>query len=141
MFSKPKAYHFQMFTLKSITTQKEKFTFADKYRASYSLSIPEVQTYYNLTGYGDKLLWAASWLYHATGDQSYLEYVLQNGNKYANFGSPTWFCWDKKLAGTQLGHGDFSATNTKVGRMVNTLAVDNEAKQTIEGAGLLLSMH
>lgn len=32
----------------------------------------------------------------------------------------------------QLGHGDFSATNTKVLRMVNTLAVDNEAKQTIE---------
>lgn len=32
----------------------------------------------------------------------------------------------------QLGHGDFSSTNTKVLRMVNTLAVDNEAKQTIE---------
>ena len=32
----------------------------------------------------------------------------------------------------QLGHGDFSAANTKVLRMVNTLAVDNEAKQTIE---------
>lgn len=32
----------------------------------------------------------------------------------------------------QLGHGDYSAANTKVLRMVNTLAVDNEAKQTIE---------
>lgn len=32
----------------------------------------------------------------------------------------------------QLGHGDFSSANTKVLRMVNTLAVDNEAKQTIE---------
>jgi mitotic spindle assembly checkpoint protein MAD1 len=31
-----------------------------------------------------------------------------------------------------LGHGDFSAANTKVLRMVNTLTVDNEAKQTIE---------
>jgi len=31
MFSKPKAYHFWMSMLKSITTQKEKFTFADKY--------------------------------------------------------------------------------------------------------------
>ncbi|XP_030527371.2 endoglucanase 2-like [Rhodamnia argentea] len=78
------------------------FTFADKHQASYSLSIPEVQTYYNSTGYGDELLWAASWLYHATGDQSYLEYVVQNGNKYAKFGSPTWFCWDNKLAGTQV---------------------------------------
>ena len=31
-----------------------------------------------------------------------------------------------------MGHGDFSAANTKVLRMVNTLTVDNEAKQTIE---------
>lgn len=32
----------------------------------------------------------------------------------------------------QLGHGDFSAANTRVLRMVNTLGVENEAKQTIE---------
>ncbi|KAF7801546.1 mitotic spindle checkpoint protein MAD1 [Senna tora] len=36
------------------------------------------------------------------------------------------------LLEAKLGHGDFSAANTKVLRMVNTLAVDNEAKQTIE---------
>lgn len=79
------------------------FTFADSYRHSYSLSIPEVQTYYNSTGYGDELLWAASWLYHATGDQSYLQYVTkQNGKAFAQWGSPTWFSWDNKLAGTQV---------------------------------------
>lgn len=32
----------------------------------------------------------------------------------------------------QLGHGDYSSANTKVLRMVNTLGVENEAKQTIE---------
>lgn len=32
----------------------------------------------------------------------------------------------------QLGHGEFSAANTRVLRMVNTLGVENEAKQTIE---------
>lgn len=31
-----------------------------------------------------------------------------------------------------MGHGDYSTANTKVLRMVNTLAVDNEAKHTIE---------
>ncbi|KAE8648888.1 mitotic spindle checkpoint protein MAD1 isoform X1 [Cucumis sativus] len=36
------------------------------------------------------------------------------------------------LLESKIGHGDFSSTNTKVLRMVNTLAVDNEAKQTIE---------
>ncbi|CAL0305866.1 unnamed protein product [Lupinus luteus] len=82
---------------------KQLFTFADKNRGSYSENIPEIATYYNSTGYGDELLWAASWLYHATGDDSYLDYVTgQNGEDYANWDSPTWFSWDNKLAGTQV---------------------------------------
>lgn len=32
----------------------------------------------------------------------------------------------------QLGQADFSSANTKVIGMVNSLAVDNEAKQTID---------
>lgn len=36
------------------------------------------------------------------------------------------------LLEAKLGHGDYSASSTKVLRMVNTLAVDSEAKQTIE---------
>uniref|UniRef100_A0A803MRD9 Endoglucanase n=1 Tax=Chenopodium quinoa TaxID=63459 RepID=A0A803MRD9_CHEQI len=55
---------------------KQLFDFADTHRGSYSENIPEVATYYNSTGYGDELLWAASWLYHATKDNTYLEYVL-----------------------------------------------------------------
>ncbi|CAN6475399.1 unnamed protein product [Victoria cruziana] len=36
------------------------------------------------------------------------------------------------LLESKLGHGDYSASTTKVLRMVNTLAIDNEAKHTIE---------
>ncbi|KAH9693310.1 Endoglucanase 10 [Citrus sinensis] len=79
------------------------FNFADNHRGSYSVSIPQVQNFYNSTGYGDELLWAASWLYHATGDHSYLQYVSgKNGKDFANWGSPSWFSWDNKLAGTQV---------------------------------------
>ncbi|GAA0160079.1 hypothetical protein Leryth_005290 [Lithospermum erythrorhizon] len=79
------------------------FTFADKHRALYSESIPAVQSFYNSTGYGDELLWAAGWLYHATGDKSYYDYVTgDNGEEFANWGSPTWFSWDNKLAGAQV---------------------------------------
>ncbi|XP_021902667.1 endoglucanase 10 [Carica papaya] len=81
---------------------KQLFTFANNHRGSYSENIPEVQTYYNSTGYGDELLWAASWLYHATRDKTYLQFVTENGDEFANFGSPTWFSWDNKLAGTQV---------------------------------------
>ncbi|TYG82946.1 hypothetical protein ES288_D01G129700v1 [Gossypium darwinii] len=86
-----------------LTHAKQLFTFADNNRGSYSEKIPEVATYYNSTGYGDELLWAASWLYHATADQSYLEYVTgENGKEFAQWGSPTWFSWDNKLAGAQV---------------------------------------
>ncbi|CAK7334305.1 unnamed protein product [Dovyalis caffra] len=79
------------------------FAFADTYRGSYSVSIPQVQNYYNSTGYGDELLWAATWLYHATKDLSYLEYVTElNGQQFANWGNPTWFSWDDKHAGTHV---------------------------------------
>ncbi|KAL2325891.1 hypothetical protein Fmac_024949 [Flemingia macrophylla] len=67
---------------------KQLFSFANKNRWSYSENIPEVQTYYNSTGYGD---------------DSYLEFVTgQDGEDYAQWGSPTWFSWDNKLAGTQV---------------------------------------
>ncbi|XP_073127993.1 endoglucanase 2-like [Henckelia pumila] len=81
---------------------KQLFTFADSYRGCYSTSIPQVQEYYNSSGYGDELLWAASWLYHATGEEFYLRYVAVEGSFYAGWGVPTWFCWDNKLAGTQV---------------------------------------
>lgn len=79
------------------------FTFSDTYRGSYSKSIPKVQKYYNSTGYTDELLWAAAWLYHASGDKSYLSYVsLENGYEFAKWGRTSWFSWDNKLAGTQV---------------------------------------
>nr|XP_023884383.1 endoglucanase 24-like [Quercus suber] len=79
------------------------FILADTYQGSYSVSILQVQKYYNSTGYGDELLWAATWLYHATGKQFYLRYVTeQNGKEFASWGSPTWFSWDDKHAGIQV---------------------------------------
>ncbi|KAF9620808.1 hypothetical protein IFM89_014745 [Coptis chinensis] len=88
---------------KLLTHAKQLFTFADTYRGSYSVSIPQVQTYYNSTGYEDELLWAASWLYHATGEASYFKYAtVQFGKAFANWGSPSWFSWDNKHAGTQV---------------------------------------
>lgn len=82
---------------------QELFTFADTYRGSYSVSIPHVQKYYNSSGYGDELLWAGSWLYHATKDPSYLSYVTeQNEKAIGGLVSPSWFSWDDKHAATQV---------------------------------------
>ncbi|XP_062022739.1 endoglucanase 10-like [Rosa rugosa] len=81
---------------------KQLFTFANENRGSYSESIPDVQKFYNSTGYGDELLWAAGWLYHATGDKTYLDFVTGDGQEFAEFDKPSWFSWDNKLAGAQV---------------------------------------
>ncbi|KAL1533313.1 cellulase [Salvia divinorum] len=82
---------------------RQLFAFADKYRKSYSISIPQVGAFYNSTGYGDELLWAAGWLYHATTEQPYLDFVTgKNADQFADWGNPTWFSWDNKLPGAQV---------------------------------------
>lgn len=46
----------------------------------------------------DELLWAAAWLYHATDEQPYLDY-LQNASYVG--GGQSYFSWDDKFVGAQ----------------------------------------
>jgi endoglucanase len=87
-----------------VSHAKQLFNFSTTYRASYSVSFPAVQAYYNSTGFGDDLLWGATWLYYATGDNSYLAFVTGvDGTNFARWGVfPSWFSWDNKLAGVQV---------------------------------------
>ncbi|KAL6873597.1 hypothetical protein ACP4OV_013679 [Aristida adscensionis] len=79
------------------------FAFADKHRGAYTRTFPELSEFYNSTTYQDELLWAASWLYHATGNGSYLSYATgKNGEEFADLGNPRFFSWDDKRAGTQV---------------------------------------
>jgi len=81
------------------------FAFADKHRGSYTRTFPELSAYYNSTTYQDELLWAASWLYHATGNHSYLSYATgKNAEEYGDLGNPRYFSWDDKRAGTEVMH-------------------------------------
>lgn len=51
----------------------------------------------------DELLWAAAWLYEATGDEEYLRYVSQNAEAFGGIGwSVLQFSWDNKYAGLQV---------------------------------------
>ncbi|XP_075494632.1 endoglucanase 10-like isoform X2 [Primulina tabacum] len=72
---------------------KQLFTFSGRGKESYSISIPNVQNFYNSTSYRDELLWAASWRYHATGERFYFEYVTgKNGEDFADWvaGMTSW---------------------------------------------------
>ncbi|KAG5014556.1 hypothetical protein GLYMA_08G022300v4 [Glycine max] len=79
------------------------FDFADKYRGKYDSSITVAQKYYrSISGYNDELLWAAAWLYQASNNQYYLDYLGRNGDSMGGTGwSMTEFGWDVKYAGVQ----------------------------------------
>lgn len=46
----------------------------------------------------DELLWAATWLYKASGDNKYLNYVLNNKGWSQSVSE---FSWDNKFVGAQ----------------------------------------
>lgn len=79
------------------------FEFADKYRGKYDGSITIAQKYYrSVSGYADELLWGAAWLYKATNNQYYLNYLGNNGDALGGTGwAMTEFGWDVKYAGVQ----------------------------------------
>ncbi|XP_019420569.1 PREDICTED: endoglucanase-like [Lupinus angustifolius] len=78
-----------------LTKSKSLFDFADKYRGSYSASCP---FYCSNSGYQDELLWAASWIYKASRESKYLDYVLSNQGW--SHGVPE-LSWDNKFIGAQ----------------------------------------
>merc|ERR1719471_1516389 len=51
---------------------KELFQLADQHRKAYHESIPNAASFYrSFSGYKDELVWAAIWLYKATGEEEY----------------------------------------------------------------------
>ncbi|KAG7552547.1 Six-hairpin glycosidase superfamily [Arabidopsis thaliana x Arabidopsis arenosa] len=83
------------YSSKLLNHAKSLFEFADKYRGSYQASCP---FYCSHSGYQDELLWAAAWLYKATGEKSYLNYVISNKDWSQAVNE---FSWDNKFAGVQ----------------------------------------
>ncbi|MFZ4775704.1 MAG: glycoside hydrolase family 9 protein [Terrimicrobiaceae bacterium] len=56
-----------------IAHARKLFTFADTSRGTYTAAIPDAASFYNsYSGYYDELVWAAAWLYRATGEAAYL---------------------------------------------------------------------
>uniref|UniRef100_A0A0D6R7H6 Endoglucanase n=1 Tax=Araucaria cunninghamii TaxID=56994 RepID=A0A0D6R7H6_ARACU len=87
-----------------LSHSRQLFTFADKYRGKYDSSITVAQKYYgSRSGYADELLWAATWLHEATGEQFYMNYLTGNAGPLGGTGwAMTEFSWDVKYAGVQI---------------------------------------
>ncbi|KAF3777350.1 Endoglucanase 5 [Nymphaea thermarum] len=76
----------------------------DQFRGSYDDSVPVVKDFYPSTsGYLDELLWSAAWLFRATGDGYYMNYVINNAVEMGGTQiAVTEFSWDNKYAGLQI---------------------------------------
>lgn len=61
---------------------EELFVFAKTFRRKYQVSIKEAKRYYESTSYKDELVWAAAWLYRATGKKEYLKWVSTTQNNF-----------------------------------------------------------
>ncbi|GAB4842798.1 hypothetical protein Ancab_012776 [Ancistrocladus abbreviatus] len=82
---------------------KQLFSFADTFRGQYDDSIPAAKSFYPSSGYMDELLWAAAWLYRATGNNYYLQYAVDNAVSMGGTGCAVrMFSWDNKYAGLQI---------------------------------------
>ncbi|KAM6582142.1 hypothetical protein CsatB_009144 [Cannabis sativa] len=96
------------------------FDFADKNRGSYNDTLGHwvCPFYCDFSGYQDELLWGAAWLFKATNEPYYWNYVMTNrqtlksstivkhididGVKYSNAYSFAEFGWDTKTAGINV---------------------------------------
>ncbi|KAM7487321.1 hypothetical protein LguiB_024805 [Lonicera macranthoides] len=85
------------------------FSFARNFgkRARYSQGNPEIEPYYNSTGYFDEYMWGAAWLFYATGNDTYLSLATNPGlskNSKAFFMIPklSVLSWDNKLPAAML---------------------------------------
>ncbi|KAJ8632987.1 hypothetical protein MRB53_026323 [Persea americana] len=77
---------------------KQLFDFGRTHVGLYQNSITVASKFYPSNGYEDELLWAAAWLYRASGDQVYLDYLSKAGN---TGGTRSSFDWDDKFVGVQ----------------------------------------
>ncbi|XP_076943460.1 endoglucanase 16-like isoform X1 [Bidens hawaiensis] len=71
------------------------FQFAEEHQGTFDGACP---FYCSYSGYHDELLWGATWLYIATKDPAYLQYISEETTSAVVYE----FSWDLKYAGAQV---------------------------------------
>lgn len=78
------------------------YNFATTYRGNYHETFPEVDEFYrSWSGYGDEFLWAAAWLFRATGVERYRTEYNQWWVQFNLSTRPSEASWDLKQAQAQ----------------------------------------
>ncbi|KAL8060326.1 hypothetical protein ABFX02_02G017800 [Erythranthe guttata] len=89
-----------------LRTATRVFEYADTYRGAYSdnsnIRDGVCPFYCDFDGYQDELLWGAAWLRRASQDDSYLNYLQNNGKTLGADDNINEFGWDNKHAGLNV---------------------------------------
>ncbi|CAH9114550.1 unnamed protein product [Cuscuta epithymum] len=78
------------------------FTFATAHKGSYQDSIPGASKYYKSYQNEDEVVWAAAWLYKATNERQYLDYVVQNAASVTDDCQMKEVSWETKCGAVQV---------------------------------------
>uniref|UniRef100_A0A0E0EL86 Endoglucanase n=1 Tax=Oryza meridionalis TaxID=40149 RepID=A0A0E0EL86_9ORYZ len=84
------------FSSRLLAASRSLFDFANNYRGSFQSSCP---FYCSYSGFQDELLWASAWLFKATRDAKYLDFLTNNQGSSNPVNE---FSWDNKYAGAQM---------------------------------------
>lgn len=90
------------YSSKCLQHARELYKFASIYRGFYHKSIIGADQYYESSGYGDELAWAAAWFYKATNETKYLEDAEHHYRNFKLYQRPNEFFYNKKDAGVQV---------------------------------------
>ncbi|KAK9692242.1 hypothetical protein RND81_09G251000 [Saponaria officinalis] len=76
-------------------------------RAPYSRGNAYISPYYNSTGYFDEFMWGATWLYYATGNNTYISLATnptlsKNAKAFQVNTNTSYLSWDNKLPAAML---------------------------------------
>ncbi|BBG95045.1 glycosyl hydrolase 9A4 [Prunus dulcis] len=85
----------RVYSRRLLNKAKLLFQLAKSHKGTYDGECP---FYCSYSGYNDELLWAATWLYMASGKPMYLKYIQEEAIS-ANVNE---FSWDLKYAGAQI---------------------------------------
>lgn len=120
---------------KLLTHAKQLFNFADKYRAVYSDSIPQAADFYrSWSGYNDELVWSATWLYKATGEESYLTYAKAGYSQYGFTNNKDVLSWDSKVGAIKVLLAQLTGDSTYINDVIKMCDyVINEVRKSPNG--------
>ncbi|TVU10142.1 hypothetical protein EJB05_43652, partial [Eragrostis curvula] len=89
-----------------LASARSAFEFADTYKGAYSddtdLRAGGCPFYCDFNGYQDELLWGAAWLRRASKDDTFLQYIQNNGKTLGAEDNTNEFGWDNKHAGLNV---------------------------------------